>query len=297
MSVLVVLRVLQKIKVAILRAYYRFANKKVWRGQFPDPPCSTLKIPGPDGPITARMYAATRADQPLILYFHGGGWVLGDLETHHPFCQELAQRTACTVIAVDYRLAPEYPYPAATQDCLAAAQWAATHLDELAPNNGSLVIAGDSAGGNLTAATCLTLEGEERDRLAGAITLYPVVEHYSTPQPSYTERAKAKPLSSSLLFWFWDTWLGDTPLADASSSCPLRSKELARLPPLFNITAEYDPLRDEGRTFAEAVAAAGVPVTQHHFDQAAHGFACSSGPSADFNTLMAALNDWLQQLR
>lgn len=286
-----------RIKAALFRIYYRRENKRVWAGQYTDNPVSNLQILGPAGPVPARIYAST-ADgaRPVILYFHGGGWVIGDLESHHPFCQVLAERSGTTVIAVDYRLAPEHPYPASNDDCLAAAEWVSSNLDAAGPNNGRLVIAGDSAGGNLTAATCLALSEGAREKLAGAVTLYPAVDHYSNPQPSYIERAKAKPLTMNIFTWFWDMWLAGTPPQDANLARPLLSGELVHLPPLFNVTAEFDVLRDEGRAFAEAAHRAGVAVEHHHYPLAAHGFACSGGPSEDFNRNMDRLVNWLHGL-
>lgn len=287
---------LNKIKAAVLRVYYRYANRHVWAGHYTDRPVSNLFIPGPGGPIPVRIYASEADGQhPVILYIHGGGWVIGDLESHHPFCQILAQRTTATVLAVDYRLAPECPYPAANDDCLAVANWVSENFKAVGPNNGRMIIAGDSAGGNLTAATCLAVQGRARDVLDGAITLYPVVDHYSNNRPSYKERARAKPLSSKLMFWFWDTWLGDTPPQRAPLARPLLSDKLGQLPPLFNITAEFDPLRDEGQAFARATEEAGVAVEHHHFPTAAHGFACSSGPSEEFNQFMDLLVAWLER--
>lgn len=286
-----------KIKAVLLRIYYRWTNRRAWSGRFPDNPVSNLQIPGPAGPIPLRIYANSADGQrPAILYFHGGGWVIGDLESHHPFCQVLAARSAATVIAVDYRLAPEHPYPASNEDCQAAAEWLAANLDAVGPNNGSLVIAGDSAGGNLTAATCLALSATAGEKLAGAITLYPAVDHYSNPRPSHAERAKAQPLTMNIMSWFWDTWLAGTSPEEAEPARPLLSSELGRLPPLYTITAEFDVLRDEGRAFAAAAQQAGVAVEQHHHRHAAHGFACSSGPTEEFSTNMDRLVTWLHQL-
>lgn len=285
------------LKVALLRLYYRFINWWNWRGRHPRHATSTLQIPGPAGPIAARLYTAEASgDRPLILYFHGGGWVIGDLNTHHAFCQVLSQRCGATVLAVDYRLAPEHPWPAAEQDCLAAAQWVAGRLPELGPGNGRMVIAGDSAGGNLCATTCLSLTGPARAALAGAVTIYPAVDHYASGWLSYTERAHARPLTFKLMRWFWDTYLGDTAPAAATSARPIHSAALASLPPLFNITAEFDPLRDEGRAFGKAVEASGVPTHQRHFERAAHGFACSGGPNRDFLAFMDDLQAWLATL-
>ena len=286
-----------RLKAVLLRIYYRWANRRVWAGHFNDNPVSNLQLPGPAGPVPVRIYATeATGEMPVILYFHGGGWGLGDLESHHPFCQVLAQQSGATVVSVDYRLAPEHPYPASNEDCLAAAQWLSSNLDAAGPNNGRLVIAGDSAGGNLTAATCLALGEEAREKLAGAITLYPAVDHYSNSRPSHTERAMAKPLTMKIMTWFWDTWMADLPPQDAHLARPLLSQNLGHLPPLFNVTAEFDVLRDEGRAFAEAAQQAGVVVEQNHHRYAAHGFACSSGPSEDFTRNMERLVAWLHTL-
>lgn len=286
-----------RIKAILMRIYYRWENRRVWKGHYTEAPVSNLQIPSQAGAVPVRIYAsAATGELPVILYFHGGGWVIGDLESHHPFCQVLAQRSSATVVAVDYRLAPEHPYPASNEDCLAAAEWVASNLEAVGPNNGRLVIAGDSAGGNLTAATCLALSNGARDKLAGAITLYPAVDHYSNPQPSHQERARAKPLTMNIMSWFWDAWLADTPPLDANLARPLLSSQLGRLPPLFNVTAEFDVLRDEGRAFADAAAQAGVAVEQHHHSKAAHGFACSSGPSENFTRNMERLVAWLHRL-
>lgn len=288
---------IRALKTWILRIYYRISSARQWRGKFPDPDTSTLQIPGPAGSIEARMYtAAATGERPLILYFHGGGWVIGDLETHHPFCQVLSQKTGATVLALNYRLAPEHRWPAAQDDCLAAAEWVAAHLVELGPNNGSMVIAGDSAGGNLTACTCLAMSAPALAQVRGAATLYPAVDHYLGDWPSYKERARASALTHSLMCWFWDTYLGPTPPERANSARPLQAKNLAALPPLFNVTAELDPLRDEGAAFAQAVDAAGVKVQHRHFPQAAHGFACSEGPTADFTAFVEDFDQWLGQL-
>ena len=253
-----------RIKAVLLRVYYRWVNRRAWAGHYVDDPVSNLQIPGPAGPIPVRIYASTASgDMPVILYFHGGGWVIGDLESHHPFCQVLARQSGATVVSVGYRLAPEHPYPACNEDCLAAADWLCSNLDATGPNNGRLVIAGDSAGGNLTAATCLALGDHAREKLAGAITLYPAVDHYSNHQPSHTERAKAKPLTLSIMSWFWDAWLAATPPQDANLARPLLSDNLGRLPPLFNVTAEYDVLRDVGRACGEAAQRAGVAGVHH----------------------------------
>lgn len=288
---------LTRLKTRLIRFYYRLSNKHTWRGKFNDHATSMLRIPGPAGPLAARMYTASASGNlPLVLYFHGGGWTIGDLDTHHPFCQVLNEQAGATILALEYRLAPEHPWPAAQDDCLAAAEWVAAHLAELGPNNGTLVIAGDSAGGNLTACTALDLSTGARQALGGVATFYPAVDYPERHWPSYSEQARSGPLTTNLMRWFWNIYLGDTPPAEAMPARPLQSNRLGELPPLFNITAERDPLRDEGQAFAEAAASQGVDVRHRHFPGAAHGFACSEGPTEDFNHFIADFCQWIASL-
>lgn len=290
---------LQSLKVWLLRHYYRWSGNRAWRGQFTDVPYSTLQLPLPGRSLAARVYSSpTGRNLPLVVYFHGGGWVIGDLGTHHAFCQQLRELGGCSVVAVDYRLAPEHPCPAALDDCREAVHWLARHLESTGPNNGSIVLAGDSAGGHLAACTALALETEARGRLAGALLIYPVVDHYSTPYASYTERAKGQTLTSSLMRWFWDTWLagGGADAAAAAGALPMHSRTLASLPPCLVVTAERDPLRDEGLQFAEQLRTAGVTVTSEHYGNAEHGFACSLGPTPDFRHFMTLAQGWLRTL-
>ena len=200
------------------------------------PTCNPLQIPGPGGPLHARMYRGnSSADKPLIVYFHGGGWVIGDLLSHHPFCQTLSQKSGCTVISVDYRLAPEHPFPAAPDDCLAATRWVADHIGDFGPSNGRLVLAGDSAGANLATCTCLELDPGTRALVAGEIVKYPVVDHYSSLHPSYIERGSGQLLTSKVMRWFWDTYLAGL-AADsvaARRAMPLHAHQSGRAPSHF----------------------------------------------------------------
>ena len=290
---------LQPLKVWATRKYYRFISNRGWKGHISETPYIELRIPGLAGSIPARVYAGdTTADKPLIVYFHGGGWVIGDLRTHNAYCHTLRQRSGCSVIAVDYRLAPEHPFPAAAEDGLEATRWIAEHVDQLGPSNGKLIIAGDSAGANLATTTCLELDAVSREKVVGEIVKYPVVDHYSAARPSYTQRARGQALTRNLMIWFWDTYLGDCAADNpvAKRAMPLHAENLATLPPTFLITAEYDPLRDEGIAFAQKLQQAGVALRYRHFDTAAHGFACSEGPNDTFMAFMDDLVDWLQQL-
>ncbi|WP_035528003.1 alpha/beta hydrolase [Haliea salexigens] len=290
---------LQALRVWATRRYYRHTNAQAWHGKFTDTAYSTLQLPGPHGQLQARMYSSkVGASKPLIIYFHGGGWVIGDLISHHPFCQQLREHTGCTVVAVDYRLAPEHPCPAALQDCLAATHWLLHHAESLGPSDGSFVLAGDSAGGHLAACTALALAPEVRARLAGALLIYPVVDHYSHPYPSYIERARGQTLTSGIMRWFWDTWLAGQEAEDAAAAGALLAgrEDLHTLPNCLLVTAERDPLRDEGRALGSALENAGVPLTMQHYPDAEHGFACSQGPGRDFEHFMALTREWLSTL-
>ncbi len=291
-------RLFQVIKVLAFRAYYRFSNAWAWRGHTSAGPFTDLQIPAGDTTIRARLYNnALGGQKPLIVYIHGGGWVIGDLETHHPFCRVLSATSGCSVIALDYRLAPEHPFPAAQDDCLAATRWIAQHAAELGTSNKRLVIAGDSAGGNLATCTCLEIDSASREKIAGQVLIYPAVDHYSAGFDSYVERATGQVLTTGVMQWFWDTYLGGLPAQapEVQRAFPLHASALTSLPPTLLVTAEKDPLRDEGRAYAEKLQLAGVPVSCHHVANAAHGFACSEGPQADFRGFMHQLTTWLAQ--
>lgn len=286
---------LQTLKVFLLRKIYRLASAYAWKGHTKDTPYSTLQASGPNGPIAVRAYPQDMgAEKPLIVYFHGGGWVVGDLDTHHPICRRLSDECGCTLVSVDYRLAPEHPYPAAQDDALAATQWIAQHSGELGPSNGEIILAGDSAGGHLAIATALELPEALHRRMVGNIAIYPVADHYSQARDSYTEKGTGYALSKNLMVWFWDTYMAGTKnIPDRAS--PIRSSNLSKQPRSMVITAENDPLRDEGKAYAEALQAAGVDVTYSHYPNAQHGFAGGQGPIEDCETLVAEINQWINK--
>jgi len=292
-------RLLLVLKVWGLRVFYRVSNALSWRGQDRGAGHTDIRIPTGEGDIAARVYPGATGDrQPLIVYIHGGGWVIGDLLTHDPFCRALSRETGCSVVALDYRLAPEHPFPAGQNDCVAAVHWLATQGAGLAPCDGRLIIAGDSAGGNLATCTCLELEETARKTVLGEALIYPATDHYSAGFASYIEKATGQLLSSALVTWFWDTYLANRGSDDSATqrAFPRRSARLSSLPATLLITAENDPLRDEGRAYGEQLAALGVEVSYHHFGGAAHGFACSDGPSPDHRQFMNQFNTWLQGL-
>ena len=289
---------LSRLKALVFRYYYRYVNTKAWRDRTPGATVrsSTLLIPSEAGDLRTRMYHG-REDCPLIIFFHGGGWVIGDIDTHDPFCRSLAEISGCTLMSIDYRLAPEHPFPAAHNDCLAATRWILDNLNTLAPNHGLAVLAGDSAGGNLTACTIASLPQEPR--IAGSIMIYPATEHYMQGFPSFSEHARSKPLTAPIMRWFVDTYLGETAPAapEAKQVFVGRRTDYRDFPRSLIVTAERDVLRDDGRRLSIRMRQAGVDVTYHHYDDEAHGFACSEGPSAGHEHFMRLAADWLEGCR
>ncbi len=289
---------LERLKTLLFRWIYRITTARPWRDHSPgaDLKISNLQIPTRAGQVAARMYHGD-ADRPLIVYFHGGGWVIGDLNTHDPFARAMSAASKCTLMSIDYRLAPEHRFPAAHEDCLDATNWIAGNLNTLAPNNGTVVLAGDSAGGNLVACTAASILGEPR--LAGALMIYPTTEHYLANLPSYVTQAKTGPLTSAIMRWFYDTYLGDTAPADPSTKTVFvgRRCDYTSFPPSLIVTAERDPLKDDGKRLAIVMRQAGVEVTYQHFEREAHDFVAMSGPSRGHQEFLALATDWLEAFR
>ena len=257
-----------------------------------------LTVPGAAGDIPARLYVPFGSVAPAstCLFMHGGGYVIGDLETHDRLCQRLAAHGGVRVLAIDYRLAPEHPFPAAHEDAMAASRWIIDNLNALAPNNGEVVIAGDSAGGNLTLATAVRLPDEPR--LRGCLMIYPAMQHYHAAMRSYTEHAKSGPLTTSIMRWFMDTYLDGLAPADPATEIMFPGKRipLSGFPRSLLVTAEKDPLRDDGRRLANALQRAGVTVQHEHFSQEAHGFPCSEGPTPGHERFMSVTKGWIESI-
>jgi acetyl esterase len=204
-----------------------------------------------------------------VAFFHGGGWVIGDLDTHDNMARNVCRGSGSVVIAVDYRLAPEHPFPAAAQDAVAAARWVAGHLDELGGDQ-RLAVAGDSAGGNLSAVVAQALHADGIP-LAGQFLIYPAVDAQGE-YPSRTENARGYFLEQPTMDWFYGHYAGAWDDAKDPRLSPLHHGSLTGLPPAVIITAEFDPLRDEGEAYGEALRAAGVPVQVQRYDGMIHGF-------------------------
>jgi acetyl esterase len=231
-------------------------------------------IDGPGGPLPVRVYRpAGPGPHPALVYFFGGGWTLGTIDTADGICRALTNAAGCVTVAAGYRLAPEHKFPAAVHDCLAATRWALAGPAGVDPDR--VAVGGDSAGGNLAAAVTL-LARDEGLRLAHQLLVYPNTD-YGADTPSRREGTDPLLFNRTSVDWYWSHYLrSEADGADPLVS-PLRAPEKSGLPPATVITAEHDPLRDEGEAYARALAAAGVPVELRRFDGMIHGFFAMSG--------------------
>jgi acetyl esterase len=229
-------------------------------------------VPGPGGDLPVRVYTpAGSGPFAALLYIHGGGWVIGDIELTDSVCRALCNAAGIVVASVDYRLAPEHKYPAPLDDCMAALQWLAANAAELGVDPGRLAVGGDSAGGNLSAAVALRARDEGGPALRHQVLVYPVTDH-GTGTASYEANGTDYFLTTDMMRWFWDHYV--TSEADAANPyvSPLRAEDLSGLPAATVLTAEYDPLRDEGEAYAARLQEAGVAVTAKRYDGQIHGF-------------------------
>ncbi|MFC5973061.1 alpha/beta hydrolase [Halomarina salina] len=239
-----------------------------------------VEMAGPDGPIPLRVYKPVDEDDvPVLVYLHGGGFVVGDLDSHDPICSILANRTEALVVSVDYRLAPEHPFPAALEDAYAAVEWAEEYAADLGGDPDRLVVGGDSAGGNLTAGvTLLARDREDGPDVDRQLLLYPAVapgDH--DDMPSFEENSEGYFLEADDMAWFTDCYVQDEIHARNEYLAPLLVRDLSGLPPASVVTAGFDPLRDEGIAYAERLDEAGVDVVHRNYDDMIHGFASMTG--------------------
>jgi acetyl esterase len=224
-------------------------------------------IPGPDGEIPVRIYRNAGA-RGIFVFYHGGGYTIGDLDTHDEVCRQLALQSGATLMAVDYRLAPEHPFPAGIEDAWAALNWADANRAELGGDpTAKVVVGGDSAGGNFSAVMALMARDHDVD-LAAQLLVYPGVD-MADDSPSMTENAEGYVLTAETIDWFLQCYAPNN--ADWRAS-PLLAPSHAGVAPALVITAEFDPLRDQGARYAEALDAAGVPVTLSHYEGMVHIF-------------------------
>ena len=231
-----------------------------------------LTVVGPRGDVAVRLYRPDLNNTPPVLvYFHGGGWVLGSLETHDAICRALANAASCVVIAVDYRLAPEHPFPAGLQDCQAVVRWVRESSAELGVDGERVAVGGDSAGGNLAAAVANCNRDENAKPLCHQLLIYPVID-VAQATDSYRENANGYLLTALGMKMFWELYLGGAQTTESSLASPAQASDLSGLPASTVITAQYDPLRDEGEIYAERLKAAGNQVALRRWDGVFHGF-------------------------
>jgi acetyl esterase len=236
-----------------------------------------IEFPGPAGQLPARVYRPAGAGPlPVLVYFYGGGWSLGTLDTCDGVCRMLANAAGCVTVATGYRLAPEHKFPAAVRDCHAGARWVAEHAAGLGADATRLAVGGDSSGGNLAAAVALLSRDHGDPAITHQLLVYPNTDHQADT-PSMREIADEYFFNPASVRWYWGMYLaapedGLNPLAS-----PLRADDLSGLPPATVITAGYDPLRDEAEMYARKLAAAGVPAEVIRYDGMMHGFFTMTG--------------------
>ena len=244
----------------------------------PTPPevasVAELQADGPAGAIPVRLYRPRGSDAgtvlPLLVYFHGGGWVIGDLDTHDTLCRELANGAGCAVASVDYRLAPEHRFPAAVDDCIAATRWLRRHAGALQLDATRLAVGGDSAGGNLAAVVAIAARDAGDPPIRFQLLIYPATD-MRRGAPSHTTNGQGYLLTRDTIAYFCGHYMGEASEADWRAS-PLLREDLFGLPPALVITAGYDPLRDEGLAYAQRLSEAGNLATQVCFERQIHGF-------------------------
>ena len=234
-----------------------------------------LSADGPHGAIPLRLYrpigSPADAMLPGLVYYHGGGWVIGDLDTNDTLCRELANGAGCAVVAVDYRLGPENRFPAGVDDCIAATRWVRANAADLGIDPLLLAVGGDSAGGNLAAVVTIALRDAGDPPLAFQLLIYPATDMRRTA-PSHTSNGQGYVLTSDTIAYFHDHYITDAAHDLDWRASPLLHPDLSRLPPALVLTAGFDPLRDEGLAYADALAAAGNTTSYVCFDRQIHGF-------------------------
>jgi acetyl esterase len=257
------------------------------RGQAPPGPdvesVRDTRVAVPGGYVPLRVLTPAGTPRGVIVYYHGGGWVLGSLDDTDTTGRRLAQRTGCVVVLVDYRLAPEYRFPTAVEDSWAALRWTASQLTELAGGPVPLIVAGDSAGGNLAAVMAQRARAADGEpRIALQVLAYPVTD-YDLDTTSYRDPENQLMLTRDAMAWFWDHYVPDVAAREHPDASPLRAGLFYGLPPAIVLTAEHDVLRDEGELYATQLMKAGVPVLHQRFAGQMHGFLVRPGvlPGAD----------------
>jgi acetyl esterase len=270
----------------------------------PEPPelksVTPLAIPSPTGPIPARLYTPPRLRKtnglaPCLVFFHGGGWVIGDLDSHDVVCRKLADEGELIVVSVDYRLAPEHKFPAAVEDAVTATKWIADHAKQFGIDASRLSVGGDSAGGNLAAVVAIAARDGNGPDIAGQLLIYPATD-FALTHPSHGEPETSILLTHSVIRWFRDHYLNGAADVHDWRASPARARTLIGLPPAYVLTAGADPLRDEGDEYAHRLREAGVPVTYRSFPGQFHGFFTMGKLLQQANVAAKEIGAWLKAL-
>ncbi len=270
----------------------------------PEPPelesVRPLAIPAPHGAIAARLYTPKRLRKtgglaPCLVFFHGGGWVIGDLDSHDVVCRKLADQGELIVISVDYRLAPEHKFPAAVDDAITATQWIAGNAGQLGVDASRLMVGGDSAGGNLAAVVAISARDGNGPAISGQVLIYPATD-FAMTHASHREPETSILLTHSVIRWFRDHYLNGSADTHDWRASPVRAGTLIGLPPAYVLTAGGDPLRDEGDEYAKRLKEAGVPVTFRHFPGQFHGFFTMGKLLDQANVAAGEIAAWLKAL-
>ena len=237
-----------------------------------------LTIPGPGGQIPVRIYTPQgNGPFPILVFFHGGGWVICDLDTHDSLCRSLTNRACCVAVSVDYRLAPEHKFPAAVEDAYAATQWVAHNAHRINGDPARIAVGGDSAGGNLTAVVAIMARDRNGPRLIYQLMIYPVTDVSSADTDSHRDYADGYFLNRGDGEWFCYNYLNCEADRFNPLVSPLLAPDLSHLPPALVITAEFDVLRDDGKSYAQRLKKAGVPVKYTCYQGMIHGFMSMDG--------------------
>ncbi len=235
-------------------------------------------VPGPAGEIPVRVYTPEgTAPFPILVFFHGGGWTIGTLDGYDGVCRALTNAAKCIVVSVDYRLAPEHKFPAAVEDAYAATEWIAQHAAEIQGDPGRIAVGGDSAGGNLSAVVSQMARDKGGPKIVYQVLVYPATDYFIPGTASFHENADGYFLTRDSIVWFFNHYANSEEDANNPLMSPLRAKDFHNLPPALVITAEYDPLRDEGEMYATRLQEAGVSVTSTRYNGMIHGFFTMAG--------------------
>lgn len=256
-----------------------------------------ILVPGPAGNLPVRVYHPSPGTPlPLLIYYHGGGWVIGNIEVVDKPARALANASQCVVAATQYRLAPETKFPGPVEDCYAVTSWLAEHAGEVGADAGKLVVGGDSAGGNLAAAVALMSRDRGGPEIAYQLLIYPVTAPARGTQfDSYRDNADGYLLTRGSMEWFWDHYLASPEDGNNPYASPLKASDLSGLPPAMVITAEFDPLRDEGSAYADRLQEAGVQVKVSRYDGVIHGFFWMAGVLPDGRALLSEIGEELRK--